>query len=591
MMLSMSFLRPLDHAFVAMLARLCPQADATALALAGLMSWQHGQGHLRLSLTDLTAASQCWDLSDSERHELQWLLDQSTKRLHDSLRGSGFVAVAMAEEAPHQPLVLDDDGLYLLRAWRDECFVARQLSQRIQGAEQPATALSDDLVAVLDQLFPPTDETDWQRKACELALLQPFSVIAGGPGTGKTTTVVKLLGLLQYVAMAGGQPLAIALAAPTGKAAARLNESIRGAVEQLPLAPEIRAHIPLHVSTVHRLLGAQGQGRSFRHHQHNPLLLDVLVIDEASMLDLSLFSAVLAALPAHARLILLGDKDQLASVEAGAVLGDLCAGMDQQVLMLRKSHRFDGQSGIGRLAQDVRSGQVGPLGDYAPDVVECGQHELFAGYRDYWQRVHQPPDYSPEAWQQWALQVTGAFEAYRVLAAVRDGEQGVAGLNQLCLQQLCHGQALPDTLWYVGRPIMVTRNDYSLGLMNGDVGITLWLPDENTGQRRLRVVFRSNEAPNQLRWILPSRLPEHEMVFAMTVHKSQGSEFDQVAFVLPSHDVAVLTRELVYTAVTRPKRRLHLCLSSDMWQLALNRNTIRTSGLRKRLGVAHQQHK
>lgn len=563
-------LRPLDTALMATLKRLCPQADEMALTMAGLTSWQHAQGHLRLSLHDpiLTETMKGCDLAT----------------LRQSLLNSGFAA--SPDQLLGQPFVLDDDSLYLLRAWRDEHFVAEQLAQRVDAAGQNSAPLSAQFVAVLDSLFPVTHAVDWQRRACELAVQQPFSVITGGPGTGKTTTVVKLLGLLQFAVMQSGQPLRIALAAPTGKAAARLNESIRGAVAQLPLADEVRAQIPLQVMTVHRLLGAQGQDRQFRYHQRNPLLLDVLVIDEASMLDLSLFSAILAALPAQAKLILLGDKDQLASVEAGAVLGDVCAGLASQVVVLQQSHRFDGERGIGRLAKDVRDGHGNPINDYAPDVQPLRYDDLAVGYQDYWQLVQQVPEDSLDAREQWARQVIKAFESYRVLTAVRDGSFGVAGINQHCLNQLCQ-QRPPKEQWYVGRPVLITRNDYSLGLMNGDIGITLWLPDASLPSgKRLRVVFPNNESPDQLRWLLPSRLPPHETVFAMTVHKSQGSEFDQVALVLPDHDVPVLTRELVYTAVTRPKQCLLLCIDESIWQMAISRNTIRTSGLRKRLLVS-----
>ena len=574
MTVSFASLRPLDIALMATLKRLSPQANDVALTVAGLTSWQHAQGHLRLSLHDSIVAKTVVEIA----------ADYDPKTLRLSLLSSGFVATP--DQLSAQPFVLDDDSLYLLRAWRDEHYVAEQLGQRVGTAAQNPVPLSSELVAVLDQLFPVTRDVDWQRRACELAVQQPFSVITGGPGTGKTTTVVKLLGLLQFAAMQSGQPLRIALAAPTGKAAVRLNESIRGAVAQLPLADDVRAQIPLQVMTVHRLLGAQGQDRQFRHHQRNPLLLDVLVIDEASMLDLSLFSSILAALPAQAKLILLGDKDQLASVEAGAVLGDVCAGLASQVVVLQQSHRFDGERGIGRLAKDVRDGHCHPINDYAPDVQPLSYEDLALGYQDYWRLVQQTPDDDFDARERWARQVIKAFEAYRVLTAVREGRFGVAGINQHCLNQLCHQQP-PKEQWYVGRPVLITRNDYSLGLMNGDIGITLWLPDASLPSgKRLRVVFPNNESPDQLRWILPSRLPPHETVFAMTVHKSQGSEFDQVALVLPDHDVPVLTRELVYTAVTRPKQQLLLCIDDPIWQLAISRNTIRTSGLRKRLLVS-----
>lgn len=636
-------LRPLDLALAAWLVEAEPGLPEVVLALAALTSQQHGQGHLCLDLAQLRADPAAFglDVPAADGLRASWS-DRSLPGLRARL---GLSAVIGGPAAGASPLVLDGDLLYLRRAWRDETDVAADLRARMRS---PSPLAADaDLRPVLDALFPDAANAgpDWQKVACALAARQRFTVITGGPGTGKTTTVVRLLGLLQALAMAPGGgtdapaqaggareatrgPLRIALAAPTGKAAARLGESIAGAVAALPLPAPVRRAIPVEVATVHRLLGAQGGTRRFRHHAREPLPLDVLVIDEASMLDLELMAAVLRALPGSARLILLGDKDQLASVEAGAVLGDLCAGAEaggyaaelaawlaaqtgadllpwtaasaprevhQHVVMLRHSHRFDAGRGIGRLAADLRAGIRAGWRDglpdwpaYAPEVSLCDGAALPAGYADYMAVLSDAPaaGAGDDDRAAWAAQVLAAFDRFRLLAAVRAGRHGVIALNAACEAHWRAAGRLPaDAPWYAGRPVMVTRNDYGLGLMNGDIGITLWLPDAAApGGRRLRVVFRDSGPGGGLRWLLPSRLPEVETVFAMTVHKAQGSEFDHAVLVLPEQPVPVLSRELVYTALTRAKRHIGLCLPVPaLWALAAGRQALRSSGLRDRL--------
>ncbi|MDB5752297.1 MAG: exodeoxyribonuclease subunit alpha, partial [Ramlibacter sp.] len=545
------------------------------------------------------------------------------------------------------PLVLVGTRLYLRRYWQHERSVRDAIAQRLEAG---AAAVPDGLREALDALFPwnlagdAGDATDWQKVACGLAARSAFGIITGGPGTGKTTTVVKLLAVLQHLALAGGQGrrLRIRLAAPTGKAAARLNDSIAGAVANLPLqalgdAQALRAAIPTEVTTVHRLLGSLPGTRHFRHHARNPLPVDVLVLDEASMVDLEMMAAVLAALPPNARLLLLGDKDQLASVEAGAVLGELCrradsghylpatrdwllratgeslpaalldkAGepLDQAVVKLRKSHRFSAGSGIGRLAEAVNEGNVAALRQIAAAALEdlaflqldAGDAALRrlaldagrprnaggpgpAGHRRYLEvlRAGQPALGAPqETFDAWARSVLQAFGEFQLLCAVRKGPQGVERLNQRIAAML-HAEGLTggDHGWYLGRPVMVTRNDYALGLMNGDVGITLLLPAE-TGWM-LRVAFATADG---IRWVLPSRLQAVETVFAMTVHKSQGSEFTHAALLLPDRMSRVLTRELVYTGVTRARRWFTLASAdAGVLEAAVERRVKRTGGL------------
>ncbi|WP_129141753.1 exodeoxyribonuclease V subunit alpha [Modicisalibacter coralii] len=535
---------------------------------------------------------------------------------------------------------------------------------------------------ILDALFPDRGDAsqaiDWQKAACALAGRSRFAVITGGPGTGKTTTVVRLLALLQALALGeetdeGGQALRIRLAAPTGKAAARLNESIAGQVARLDLGgltgdPErLRDVIPKDVSTLHRLLGSRPDTRRFRHDRHNPLPLDVLVVDEASMVDVGMMAAMLEALPPRARLVLLGDKDQLASVEAGSILGDLCARaegghytpatadwlaqatgqplpnetldtdgqpLDQAIAMLRVSHRFTADSGIGQLAAAINQdaepvAKRRAIGDALKHgfadlshlklsddderglarLAVSGCPEQFprsgqgrehngetlpppVGYRHFLSVMAErrpADDADQEQFDDWARAVLAAHGDFQLLCALRRGPWGVEGLNERVRQAL-EREKLIDSQdgrqrWYPGRPVLVTKNDYGLGLMNGDIGITLDMPrpDATPGdnnRRLLRVAFPAGDGTERIKWVLPSRLQAVETVFAMTVHKSQGSEFAHAALVLPDAPNPILTRELVYTGITRARHWLTL-VETGRGQLmdAAQRRVMRVSGL------------
>ncbi|HRF74280.1 MAG TPA: exodeoxyribonuclease V subunit alpha, partial [Accumulibacter sp.] len=434
----------------------------------------------------------------------------------------------------------------------------------------------------------------------------------------------------------------------------RLSESIAGAVARLPLADlangaAVRAAIPVAVTTLHRLLGSRPDTRLFRHHAGNPIPVDVLVIDEASMVDLEMMAAVLAALPARARLILLGDKDQLASVEAGAVLGELCrhagegrytpltrdwlasatgqkidrglvdeagSALDQAVAMLRFSHRFSADSGIGQLAEAVNVGDFAaveevwrrPAADLAmlpprdsaatgfDDLVIDGRLPQVAipdvgtrvGYRHYLGIVQaQRPQRmaGQPAFDGWARQVLRAHAEFQVLCALRRGPWGVEGLNQRIARALHAAKLIPATDdWYLGRPVLITRNDYALGLMNGDIGITLEIPGGPEAADEVwvsRVAFPAGDGSDGIRWVLPSRLQAVETVYALTVHKSQGSEFTHAALVLPEKPNPILTRELMYTGITRARRWFTLVNpgGADVQRLAVERRVLRVSGL------------
>ncbi|MGL6315819.1 exodeoxyribonuclease V subunit alpha [Vibrio sp. WXL103] len=475
----------------------------------------------------------------------------------------------------------------------------------------------------LDALIPERHCLNWQKVAAAAALTRRFTVISGGPGTGKTTTVAKLLAALVEQATADGESPSIKLVAPTGKAAARLTESIGGAIQKLPIAPEMKALIPTEASTLHRLLGAIPNSVEFRHHKHNPLHLDILVVDEASMVDLPMMYRLCLALPSHARLILLGDRDQLSSVEAGAVLGDVFSFYEQGysdsqsetlasltgysalkqsrqkgtsladcLCMLQKSYRFDARSGIGQLAKAINSGEVSRVNQvWQKGFADIEHYPLSASH--YTQMLGQLTDEYAQYLkaidsdglgddaQVQAQSILNLFAQCRLLCAVREGDFGVVGLNERIERTLNQRGLISkgEELWYSGRPVMVSRNDPSSGLFNGDIG--LCLPVIEDGQRKLKVFFEMPDG--SVKAILPSRVPEHETAFAMTIHKSQGSEFDFTAMILPPDFSPILTRELIYTGITRAKSRLALYADAAVVNRAVQTRTERTSGLTDRL--------
>jgi len=540
-----------------------------------------------------------------------------------------------------QPLALDGDRLYLRRYWRDETLVAGAIGARARASRAPELATVRRWLDILFDQPTPDGGPDWQKIACAIALRGGVAIITGGPGTGKTYTVASLLTLL-FAVSPQPENLRVALAAPTGKAAARLKQSIDKALDSL--AAKVGAELPElkelarrmgAARTLHSLLGARPDTRAFVHHAGNPLDVDVLIVDEASMVHLEMMAALLDALPPTAILILLGDKDQLASVEAGAVLGDLCheaqaggysaasvayaraasgenidasflgAGgpLAQQTVMLRHSHRFSGP--IGALAGFVNAGQGGAAlacltgesgGKVAwiepaqqSDVLQlalAGRADAPGGYRPYLEllraeahegeREHEH-EYGHEAWVRAVLL---EFESFRILCAVRDGEWGVSGLNGAIEQRLEREGLIKRGEWYVGRPVMVTRNDYGTGVFNGDIGLTLRDPARPAS---LRVYFLEGET---VRSVLATRLRHVETAFAMTVHKSQGSEFRHTVLVLPKEGGAMLARELVYTGITRARDFFTLVSPTRTVLLeAIERRTQRASGLRGLIGA------
>lgn len=533
----------LDIAFAKFLAQRCALNPVQLPAFKNIvarLSFEQSQGHSCILL---------------EQHE------------QDLVRESGLalsVEITQGLEITEiLPLVLQQNCLYTHRYWFYETRLAAQLKQLLKRNYQ-----IHNLESALDQHFKPSEnsEIDWQREAAKMALTHALAIVTGGPGTGKTTTVVKILALLQELSL---QPLHIALAAPTGKAAIRLQESIGASIKTLSSTDAIKLHIPEEVKTLHRLLGARPPSPYFQHNGDKPLPYDVVVVDEASMVDLALMSKLVDALKTGARLILLGDKDQLASVESGAVLADLTASLTEHTVELQKSHRFQGD--IKDLAVAVNQQQ----GKTAWDLLEKGgdkigllQDDLIAyiakKQQPFLALIKQEADFK---------QVFAAFSEFQVLCSNRQGTNGISDINYRVEKQLSLSGH-----WYNGRPVMMTQNNAPMQLYNGDIGICMPDKDQNN---RLMVFFLRPDG--SVKKVLPTRLPPCETVFAMTIHKSQGSEFNEVLIALPDKMNPVLTKELIYTAITRAKQSVKVVANADIFANAIKQKIQRYGGLAAKL--------
>ncbi|CDG19925.1 Exodeoxyribonuclease V alpha chain [Xenorhabdus poinarii G6] len=590
------------------------------LLIAALLSAESGAGHVCLPLERISP-KYFFEGRQPELAASLWAL-AGEPELQQILAALQSCPAVSTGESP-TPIVLsrqggNSDRLYLQRLWHSE----RRVAQFFAAVTLTETLDEMQLRHILDDLFGVTveGEIDWQKVAAAVAATSRISVISGGPGTGKTTTVAKLLAAL--IKLHEGKKLSIQLAAPTGKAAARLTESLREAVKKLDLTSEQWRSIPEQAQTIHRLLGAQPDSQKLRYGRDNPLSLDVLIIDEASMVDLPMMAHLIEALPSRAKVIFLGDKDQLASVEAGAVLGDICRFAEQGysteraeqlsrltgcqldpyssaratenssavrdcLCLLRKSYRFNAASGIGQLASAVNRGDRAGVArvlrqsfsdvDFYPLLVDADyQHLLAATASGYYPYLAMANAQASEK------AILAEFNRFRLLCALREGPFGVTGLNQR-VEQLLHRKGvitLPRTPLsqntenrnYIGRPIMILRNDSTLGLFNGDIGIML-----KNQENELKAYFQLSDG--QIKGFQPSRLPHHETAYVMTVHKSQGSEFEHTALVLPTQYSPLVSRELVYTALTRAREKLTLYACQPVLDKAVAIVTQRRSGL------------
>ena len=618
----------LDRYFARFLERLAGGNNLELALAAALVSRNRSEGHICLDLA-VVAGKPFQERADNAAQAVVCPdLVSWTQKLRASL--------VVGAPGEFRPLILDEAGrLYLHRYWEYERALAAEIKRR--AGEFPLAIDEKVLNECVDRLFPDGavlgvhasacsefdtlkgghrthfqssgkgEEVDWQKVAALTAARRQFCVISGGPGTGKTRTLVRILVLL--LELARGKPLRMAVAAPTGKAAARIQDEIRAAKEQLPCANAIKAQLPEQATTIHRLLGATPDSAFFRHNAKNPLPVDVVIVDEASMVDLALMAKLFAAIPASAKVILLGDKDQLASVEAGAVLGDICAGgfseggvprrlarqglaelappadvtarpaLTDCIVQLRKSYRFGEDSAIHRLSSAINDGG-------APRAVEILNESRAPESGVAWVKLPEPARLKSALKEKLLAGFQAYFKAtdaraalqelsrFRILCALRAGPYGVVRVNELAEEIFEEAGLIRQTgSWYLRRPVMVTRNDYTLRLFNGDTGAIL--PDAGGGVPR--AFFLGTEG--ELRAVLPARLPEHETAYAMTVHKSQGSEFERVLIVLPDRDVPILTRELLYTGITRARAGVEIWAGEDVLAAAIGRRVSRSSGL------------
>ena len=597
-------LRTLDHALAQSLRRLRPDTPDAVLAAAALASLAISQGHAGLDPHQpqrLIEADTAWPAA------AEWLAQ---------LRASPWVDVPDADnsEAADAPLVLEN-GLLYLRRYRE---YERRLADGLQRIAQHRLAPAEvgTLASLFAQLFPQAREgTDHQARAAAVALRHPLVLVTGGPGTGKTTTIARLLVLLAAQAVHAEHPLPrVALAAPTGRAAERMAESLRVAVQRLRLlgiAPALCEAMPSTGTTLHRLLGVIPDSPRFRHHGDNPLPFDVVVVDEASMIDLPLMTKLVEAVASGTRLVLLGDPDQLPSVEAGDVLSAILRASgdglgtqaddadDLRVLLapatlqplatpthfsgrrvqLQRGYRQTDALDLAPLAHAVRDGDS----DTALALLRGNRLAGVHFHEDHSDPLQQHREHLLAHWRGLAdasdpAQALANAGRIRLLTAVREGPQGARGLNAR-IEALLAGIPRPGMApgYFNGRLLLVTENSYRHRLFNGDIGICL------ADRQGVVSAWFPGDTPEQPRGFHPGALPAHESAFAMTVHKAQGSEFDQVWLQLPRRDNRVLSRELVYTGMTRARHALHVLGSAEVIQAALKRHASRVSGLAARL--------
>lgn len=606
---SLNLLQDIDLHFAGLMMTLAGAAACPELALAaGLVSnTTAGKKHI------------CLDLEASASRPLTAIfgeVPENTVALFEGIQTpaartwSAKLSACPVVGAPgeYRPLVLDEQNrLYLYRYWAYEQQLAAEIKTRIRADRRRVDP--DTLQAGLARYFPPSRvHPDWQKIAAFAAVTGHLAIISGGPGTGKTHTVTNILALLLEL----HADLRATVCAPTGKAAARIQESIKKTKQTLDCPPQLRSKIPDEATTIHRLLGVRRNSPNFYHDQHNPLPIDVLIVDEASMVSLALMTKLLRATAAECRVILLGDRNQLASVEAGAVLGDLCTAADPDsyseafcelydrvgaenlvsgcaadqaalsdcAVELKYSYRFEASSAIGAVSRAVNSGDAkAALAVTDQDTSGTISREALPDPGELEDRLAALVE-TGHAGPSTAEDLQGAFrvlDTFRILCSHRRGPYGVAGINRL-MESVLQKKGLIDASgpYYRGRPIMLQRNDYTLGLYNGDVGV-IW-PDA-TGENRAWFPDRTGG----FRALSTTRLPAHETVYAMTIHKSQGSEFDRILMILPNVASPIFTRELVYTGLTRARQSVAIWAEAATFETAVQARVERRSGLRDAL--------
>jgi exodeoxyribonuclease V alpha subunit len=565
------------------LARLARERDEEVALAAALAVRGPRMGHVHVDLATAQATAAVDDDEDVDIAGLPWPEPAAWVA-----RVGGSALVAVGEDAgEHRPLRLVGTALYLDRYWREERDVAADL-RRLAGASVVAVdeGRVDDGIA---RLFAGARD-DGQERACRSAVRRRLTVVAGGPGTGKTTTVARIVALLCDLASAAGAPAPlVALAAPTGKAAARLEEAVHDEAARLDVEDDVReALLGLRASTLHRLLGWRPDSQSrFRHDRRNRLPHDVVIVDETSMVSLTLMSRLVEAVRPDARLVLVGDPGQLTSIEAGAVLGDIVGPGEGDarggIVVLDRVHRYG--RGIATVAEAIRRGDgdaaVAALAAGAEEVTWIavdaadGDAEELAPLRD--EAVGAARAVIEAARAGDAREAIARLVAFRVLCAHRQGAHGVETWMERIERWLAaevSGFGVEGG-WYAGRPLLVTDNDYGLRLFNGDTGVVV---AGDAG--RVTAAF---ERRGEIVGYSPARLGVVETVYAMTVHKSQGSQFGTAAVVLPDPGSQILTRELLYTAVTRASTRLIVAGTEEAIRTAVARPVARASGLGRRL--------
>lgn len=594
-------LAPIDGHVAEAIARLTPEFDETVLLAAALAVRATRLGHVCIVLEDV-AGSIIIEEAGSDLGALDWPDPRQWAR---RLRRSDAVTTIDAEPADPDPgpdrvttdticpLVFDGERVYLERYWRYERAVGDELLSRAAAGDGGATpaALDTALADALDAAFGAAGPTkpDQQRHAAAVALTGRLAVIAGGPGTGKTRTLARLLIAAFAVARANGETISVALCAPTGKAAARMNEALAAELARTDVPPEVAETLAgTTASTIHRLLGPTGS-TAFRHDRANPLTADLVIVDETSMVSLPLMAKLLDAVRPDARLVLVGDPYQLASIEAGAVLGDVvgpAAGIDptgrlrtgplaDAVVVLDRTHRFDADSPISRLADAVRGGDadaaVSALADGGPNLTWVRPDDLAALGSVEDLLAARALEVVAAAGRGDAAAGLAALRDTKVLAATRRGALGTDDWQARIERGL--GSSTPRRDFYVGRPVIVTRNDYAHRLFNGDTGLAVADGDG------LTVAFSADAAAG----LVPAQLSSIETWWSMTIHKSQGSEFRHVVVSLPPSPSPILTRELLYTAITRAREALTIVADEDAIRSAIAKPVARASGLGARL--------